>query len=104
VIDDLIDLILRSELAPRAVVARLAAGLAPLTVSPKQLLGLGPRLGAASCRVFGGSQDGGLELLREFCLSFSSSRSIRASSRATWRSECAVSSTTNSTHASRPDS
>jgi hypothetical protein len=43
VIDDLIDLILRLELAPRTPMPGLAARLAPLTFLARQLLGLRPR-------------------------------------------------------------
>ena len=65
VIDDLIDLILGLELATRTPMPRLRARLTLLPLPTLEL----PRLRLASarrcCRVFGGSEDGGLELVRE---------------------------------------
>jgi hypothetical protein len=60
-IDDLIDLILRLQRSTRAATPRLPALRCPRTSS----LAFARASARRCCRVFGGSCDGGLELLRD---------------------------------------
>ena len=63
-IDDLIDLILGTQLATRTPMPGLPASLALLPL-PHQLLAFARASARRCARVFGGSLDGGLELVRE---------------------------------------
>jgi hypothetical protein len=100
VLDDLTHPILRPEPAGRAPAPRLTTGLT-LALFAKQLLRPLARASARRrWRVFGGSDDGGLELARESSRARSSSRLSRSPSPST----CNARSRMNRTHASRPAS
>jgi hypothetical protein len=80
VIDDLIHRALGIELTARAAVARLATRIA----SPRDIsLDFAPASARPYCRVLGGLDDGGLELVRESWRACSSSRLSRSSGRST---------------------
>jgi hypothetical protein len=64
VIDDLIDLILRLEFAARALMPSCAPGL-PGTPPSWRINSFAFASARRSARDFGGSEDGGLELVRE---------------------------------------
>ena len=63
VIDDLIDVILRSQFPARVRMPALPARLAPLTLPRINSFALARASARRSARVFGGSDDGGLELV-----------------------------------------
>lgn len=102
VLDDLIDLILGRELATGTLMPWLTASLALRSLSVQQLLAFARASARRCCRPFGGSLDGGLELVRESRRACSSNRVIRSSNRAICASYPEVSSGESSTQASRP--
>ena len=100
VIDDLVNLILGPQLTPCALVPALPASLALLAL-PRINSFAFARASARRCaRVFGGSKEGGLEVVRESWRACASNRLNRSSNASTR----AARSTMNWTHASRPAS
>ena len=76
-IDDLIDLILRPQLPTRTPVARLSASLTLPTLTT-QFFAFSRASARRCARVFGGSLEGGLELVRESSRNCASSRASRS--------------------------